>query len=75
MSGDTPSADHYEIKTLQALDNTLGPLTAYLRERKKKHIKRKKHVNKIFTGLSRDFGGDFVYVFFLPRKEWPEKNT
>ena len=27
-----------------------------------KHIK-KKHANIIFTGLSRDFGGDFVSVF------------
>ena len=31
--------------------------------------KEKVHVNKIFTGLSRDFGGDFVYVFVLPQKE------
>ena len=39
---------------------------------RKKHIK-KKHVNKIFTGLSWGFflgGGDFVYVFFLPHKEF-----
>ena len=28
-----------------------------------------KKLNKAFTGLSRDFGGDFVYVFFLPHKE------
>ena len=40
----------------------------------KKHIK-KNHVNKNFTGLSRDFGGNSVYVFFLPHKEWPEKHT
>ena len=35
---------------------------------RKIHIK-KKHVSKNFTGLSRDFGGNFVYVFFLPHKE------
>ena len=27
----------------------------------------------MFTGLSRDFGGNFVYVFFLAHKDWPEK--
>ena len=26
----------------------------------------KKHINRIFLGLSRDFWGDFVYVFFSP---------
>ena len=35
------------------------------RERKK-HIKKKKHVNRNFTGLSRDFWVKFVYVFFSP---------
>ena len=38
----------------------------------KKHIKKKRE-NKFFTGLSRDFGGDFVYVFFLPHNEWKKK--
>ena len=33
---------------------------------KKKHIKTKKHVNKFFTWLSRDFRVDFVYMFFSP---------
>ena len=32
-----------------------------------------KHVNKMFTGLSPDFWGDFVHVFFVPHKDWPEK--
>ena len=35
----------------------------------KKTQKEKKHVNTIFTGLSRDFGANFVYVFFLPHRE------
>ena len=41
-------------------------------ERKKTH-KEQKHVNKISTWLSRDFGGDFVYVFFLPLRNDPKK--
>ena len=44
----------------------------YLLGAKKTHIK-KKHVNKFFTGFSRDFGGDFVYVFFSPIRNDPEK--
>ena len=45
--------------------------------RERKEHRKKKRVNKIFTGLSRDFGGNFVYVLFLPHKEGPEtkKNT
>ena len=39
----------------------------------KKTHKEKKHLNKIFTGLSRDFGGDFVYVFFSPIRNDPKK--
>ena len=27
----------------------------------------------MFTGLSRDLGGELVYVFFLPHKRWPQK--
>ena len=39
------------------------------RERTKKHIKNK-HVNKTFTGLSRDFGCQNLFMlFFLPQKE------
>ena len=34
-----------------------------------------KHVNKIFTGLSRDLWGDFIYVSFPPHKKWHEKST
>ena len=30
---------------------------------------KEKTRKQFFTGLSRDFGGDFVYVFFLPHKE------
>ena len=37
----------------------------------KKHIKNK-HINKVFMGLSRDFGGDFVYVFFSPIRNDPQ---
>ena len=33
-----------------------------------------KHVNKVFAGLSREFWGDFVYVFFSPIRNDP-KNT
>ena len=33
------------------------------------------NVNKIVTGLSRDFLGDFACVFFPPQKEWPKKKT
>ena len=36
--------------------------------------KEKKYVNKTFTGLSRDFGRDFVYVFFLPPKGMTKKH-
>ena len=35
----------------------------------KQHKQREKHVNKLFTGLSRNFWGDIVHVFFLPHKE------
>ena len=52
-----------------------------LQEHKKKHThtQRKRHVNKIFTGLSRDFfflggGGDLVYVF-SPIRNDNKKNT
>ena len=38
---------------------------------KKKHIK-KKHLNKMLTGLSRDFSGDFVYVLFSPIRNDPK---
>ena len=40
---------------------------------RKKPIKKKKHVNKIFTGLSRDFWGEFVYVFCSPIGNGPKK--
>ena len=40
---------------------------------------KEKHVNKIFTGLSRDFfgggGGGLVYVFFSPKRNDSKKNT
>ena len=39
-----------------------------------KNIK-KKQVNKFFTGLSRDFLGEFVYVFFSPIRNDPKENT
>ena len=35
--------------------------------------KEKKHVNKTFTGLSRDLGGNFVCVFFSPIRNDPKK--
>ena len=38
---------------------------------KKTH--KEKRVNKIFTGLSRDFGGYFLYVFFSPIGNDPKK--
>ena len=34
---------------------------------------RKKHINRKFTGLSRDFCGDFVYVLFFPIRNDPFK--
>ena len=41
-------------------------------EQKKTHKKKTRKQN--FHGiLFRDFGGDFVYVFFLLHKEWPKK--
>ena len=43
---------------------------------RKKYIK-KKHVNRMFTGLSRDLGGGgcrFVYVFFSPIRNGPKKH-
>ena len=43
------------------------------RKKFRKDSERKKHVNKISMGLSRDFGGDFVYVFFLPLRNDPKK--
>ena len=36
---------------------------------------RKKHINTIFTGMCRDFGGDFVYVFFSPKRNDPPKHA
>ena len=42
-----------------------------LRERKK-HIKNKTHKQN-FPGIVPGFWGNFVYVFFLPHKEGPEK--
>ena len=47
--------------------NLLHPLGA------NKHTK-KKHIDTFFVGLSRIFG-DFVYVFFSPRRNDPEKKT
>ena len=40
---------------------------------RKKH-RRKKHINKVLTGLSRDFGGDSVMCFYSPLRNDP-KNT
>ena len=34
---------------------------------------KKKHINRISTGFSRDFWGDFVYVFGSPIRNYPEK--
>ena len=41
--------------------------------RKRKNNKEQKHINKIFTGLSRDFGENFVYVFFSPIRNDPKQ--
>ena len=38
----------------------------------KKHIKKKTQKQK-FHGIVPEFSGDFVYVLFLPHKEWPQK--
>ena len=52
------------------LKSTVPTFSSFSDFRSEKNTERKKHVNRIFAGLSRDFGGDFVYVFFsLPQKE------
>ena len=37
-------------------------------------MKKKTH-RQTFHGLSRDFGGDLVYVFFAPIRNDPKKHT
>ena len=46
-----------------------GQILRVLALEKSSESRERKHLNKIFTGLSRDFWGNFVYVFFLPHKE------